>query len=114
MIYLLFKSYLTILVSIGIGSLCMFTLGLYFIIRTHTSSTDQSEPQVVASFPEDGDEVHDVTAIAGDDVIATQLDLAHAYIETGKTQLAQKILNYVVEQGNAAQREEAQHLLSST
>jgi FimV-like protein len=54
---------------------------------------------------------HDINAIAGDDVIATQLDLARAYIETGRKQLAKKILIYVLTQGTVNQQQEAQRLL---
>jgi FimV-like protein len=125
MISLIIKSYLTILLSVGIGSIFIFILGIYFIFKTRLSSSPQLEVPLAADtsqdfmsqhsvteLPDDDGEVNDVTAIAGDDIMATQLDLAHAYIEAGKKQLARKILNYVVEQGNAAQCEEAQHLLS--
>jgi FimV-like protein len=54
---------------------------------------------------------NDITAIAGDDVIATQLDLARAYIETGRKQLAKKILEYVLAQGSVTQKNEAEKLL---
>lgn len=50
-------------------------------------------------------------AIAGEDKLATQLDLARAYIETGKTQLAKKILLFVLEKGALPQQQEAKRLL---
>ncbi|OGT53290.1 MAG: hypothetical protein A3E84_01595 [Gammaproteobacteria bacterium RIFCSPHIGHO2_12_FULL_42_13] len=53
----------------------------------------------------------DINAIAGEDSIATQLDLARAYIEAGRKQLARKMLDHVVEQGTAMQQQEAEHLL---
>lgn len=53
----------------------------------------------------------DISAIAGDDVLATQLDLARAYIETGRKQLAKKILEHVALQGSDAQQNEARTLL---
>ena len=54
---------------------------------------------------------NDISAIAGDDVLSTQLDLARAYIETGRKQLAKKILEHVANQGTDAQQNEARTLL---
>ncbi len=105
MITLIIKSYFAILLSVGIGSLCLFILGLYFIFRKTKSNT--------LPHPNEGQSVNDLSAIAGDDVIATQLDLARAYIETDKKSLATAILNSVVVQGNMAQQNEARRLLSS-
>lgn len=56
---------------------------------------------------------HDIRAIAGEDVISTQLDLARAYIEIGKKQLAQKMLDHAIKQGNLTQRQEAHQLLKN-
>lgn len=53
----------------------------------------------------------DIRAIAGDNVLTTQLDLARAYIEIGKKKLAKKILEHVIENGNLGQRQAAQQLL---
>ena len=53
----------------------------------------------------------DISAIAGDDVIATQLDLARAYIETGRYILAKKILDHARDHGNKIQQKEAYLLL---
>ncbi len=53
----------------------------------------------------------DIRAIAGDDVITTQLDLARAYIEIGKTKLAKKILDHVIQHGNISQQQMAQQLI---
>lgn len=55
----------------------------------------------------------DISAIAGDDVMATQLDLARAYIETGRHLLAKKILDHVREHGNRLQQQEAHQLLNN-
>lgn len=54
---------------------------------------------------------HDIKAIAGDDVMTTQLDLARAYIEMHKTTLAKQILVHVIEHGDADQQQEARQLL---
>jgi FimV-like protein len=53
----------------------------------------------------------DIKAIAGEDLLATQLDLARAYIETGRKQLAQKMLKYIMQQGSHSQQQEAERLL---
>lgn len=55
----------------------------------------------------------DLKAIAGDNVITTQLDLARAYIEMGKTQLAKKILEHVLNHGDDVQRKDASKLISA-
>lgn len=55
----------------------------------------------------------DIQAIAGDDIIMTQLDLARAYIELGKQQLAKQILADVTTHGNHDQQQIAQQLLST-
>lgn len=54
----------------------------------------------------------DIRAIAGEDVITTQLDLARAYIELGKEKLAKKILDHVIQHGDSHQQESAQQLLT--
>lgn len=54
---------------------------------------------------------NDISAIAGDDVLSTQLDLGRAYIETGRKHLAKKILEHVAEQGSDVQQTEARKLL---
>ena len=53
----------------------------------------------------------DIKAIAGDDVCATQLDLARAYIEMGKQKIAKQILDHVIKNGNEIQQQLAERLL---
>jgi FimV-like protein len=97
MISLILKSYMNVLLAVGIGSLLLFISGLVFIFGRHTSvSTTDGELQ----------------AIAGDDLIATQLDLARAYIETANADLAKSILKKVLKQGNKGQQDEARELLA--
>jgi FimV-like protein len=55
----------------------------------------------------------DLRAIAGDDMMVTQLDLARAYIELGKLTLAKQILHDVLKEGDNAHQRAAQHLLST-
>lgn len=52
----------------------------------------------------------DIHAIAGDDVMATQLDLARAFLEMDKKALAMPILAEVKRHGNPLQKQEAQQL----
>lgn len=97
MISFILKSYLDILLAVGIGSLLLFISGLFFIFgRT-------SKPPILGN---------GLDAIAGEDLIATQLDLARAYIETANAGLAKAILKQVLKQGNKSQQEEARHLLT--
>lgn len=56
---------------------------------------------------------NDIRAIAGDDVMVTQLDLARAYIELGKKKLAKQILDHVLKHGNPLQQQSARQLMAS-
>ena len=46
-----------------------------------------------------------------DDMVNTKLDLAKAYIEMDDEEGARSILEEVIEEGNAAQKDEAQELI---
>jgi FimV-like protein len=107
MIIQIIKIYLSLILSIGITSIFIFITGLYFILRKPSGEKKIKNPTTKES-----NHLHDLTLIAGEDVITTQLDLARAYIETGKNQLAKSILEYVVAQGNAVQQNEAQQLMT--
>lgn len=96
MLELILKSYSTIFWSVGIGSLLILFAGLYWIFSEESPSLQDDA---------------DLSSIAGDDVISTQLDLARAYIETNNKLIAKKILRLVVNQGNQVQKEEARALL---
>src|SRR5579864_5975015 len=111
MIALIIKSYLTVLLSVAAGAVLLFVTGLYFIFRKQTSVA-VSAPNNPVKIPVNVT-ANDMQAIAGDDVIATQLDLARAYIETGKKQLAKKILEQVMTQGSDSQQQEARQLSGS-
>jgi len=136
-ISLIVKSYLAILIPIGLGAICVFMACLYWIIKINFLSQQQKnetqfepieeknsekfifETQVdLASPPTPIKEKNetvitftDLNAISGDDVVATQLDLARAYIESGKKNLALKILEQVLKQGSNIQQVEAQRLI---
>lgn len=121
MTYLLIKSYFGILISLGVSALFILFFGLRFIFSSKRK--EKKQPPVLTLVKES---VHflprsdktaitssDLQAIAGDDVVDTQLDLARAYLETGRHELAQKLLQSILTTGSAADRQEAQRLLSS-
>lgn len=107
MIILIIKSYLSVLLAIGFGSIFVFMLGVFFIFK---NTEKKSRKKSIQNFSQ-VTVTTDFSSIAGEDIIATQLDLARAYIEADMQSLAKKILDSVVEQGNLAQQEEAQRLL---
>ncbi len=128
MIHLIINSYLTILLSVGLGAFVVLLLGLYLIFRPapqvikkvkleplRVKPTATPKPRAVKNYTSTATDESpaDVTSIAGEDIYSTQLDLAKAYIETGKVSLATKILTSVKAQGNAIQQQEAQQLLST-
>jgi FimV-like protein len=55
----------------------------------------------------------DINTIAGGDKVATQLDLARAYVEMDKKKMAKPILDSVLKNGNAQQKTIARRLLQS-
>ena len=55
----------------------------------------------------------DIQAIAGEDIVATQLDLAKAYIEMNKTSLAKQMLREVAKGGSQLQQLEAKQLIKA-
>ena len=120
------SSYFSILISVGAASFCIFVMGLYLLLRSpapreaikkHASGEEAGigfeTSEQAKECPRFSAEIPDISTIAGDDVNATQLDLARAYIETGKKQRAHQILHSVLTQGSVAQQQEAQQLLNS-
>ena len=55
----------------------------------------------------------DIASVAGNDVLTTQLNLARAYIETGRQALAINMLNNIILHGNSEQQSESKRLLST-
>jgi len=55
----------------------------------------------------------DIQAIAGDNVITTQLDLARAYIEMNQQDLARDLLNQIIKKGDILQQSEARQLVAT-
>jgi FimV-like protein len=102
-----------LLLAVASGTL-VFIYGLYKVFRPSRANKEKlkeaaAKPVVTKLVVTSSD----ISAIAGDDVMATQLDLARAYVETGRHLLAKKILDHVREHGNLFQQEEAQELLKS-
>jgi FimV-like protein len=118
---IIIQSYTSILYAIGAVSLLLFSVGLYFILRLTKGKKPETLIQMVQAqhkpAPIDKillpDTASDVSTISGEDPMATQLDLARAYIETGKQQFAKIILAAVIKEGNNTYQEEAKRLLSS-
>ena len=118
MITLIIKSYLITMLVVLAGSVILFITGLSFIFKSSQRNKKSTVRIVAKEKLEKGSlqkpltiTSNDISAIAGDDMIATQLDLARAYIETGKVQLAKKILSHAMQKGSGIQRQEAQALL---
>lgn len=97
MISLIIHSYFNIILAVGLVAASALILGIFFIIR---KAKCQARTQ------------QDMTAIAGDNIFTTQLDLAKAFIETNNSKSAKKILKTVKRHGSTAQKAEAKHLLS--
>jgi len=115
MLILFLKSYYSIILTIFVSGFAIFTLGTYCLLRrfwirsNHPIVIQRNIIQKeIASF----DLPQDVSAIAGDNVIATQLDLARAYIETNQKHQAMIILDMIVQQGSITQQEEAKELMN--
>lgn len=126
MISLILKCYLTILISIGMGSLFLFITGLYFIFTCVANPAKAKLKSIELAKIYKADEAiepkkiyqldrfnanEDLSSIAGDDIISTKIDLARAFIETGNKNSAKSILRGIGKQGTAAQQQEAQKLL---
>lgn len=108
MMQLIVKSYFNILFAVSASCISVFLLGIYFILRQNFNGTTDASSQRSQGTLENVD----VNAIAGDDLIATQLDLAKAFIESGKEQFARKILQNIIEDGSDQQQRQARTLLT--
>lgn len=109
MIELILKSYFNILFLVGASCFALFSLGTYFIFKFNKRDAKARLKSVAAD--EASTSADDMIAIAGDDLFATQLDLARAFIESGKKQFAKKILQNILMDGSPLQKQEAKLLL---
>lgn len=115
MILIFIKSYLLLFIIIGLVSTLLFIGGVFFIIKLFRSSSHQyaSHPAPNQNISHHKTQITsaDIRAIAGEDELSTQLDLARAYIDVGKKQLAQKMLNHILQQGSIMQQQAARELM---
>jgi FimV-like protein len=81
----------------------LFILGAIILILFGSKQTQAKKKLVLMQ--------NDVSAIAGENIAATQLDLAKAYIEMDQKDLAKQVLKQVTQQGDVAQKREAQQLI---
>jgi FimV-like protein len=95
-IELFLKTYAHVLWMVGLFFCITFLSGCYWIIHRAGRQTGAGP---------------DLSAIAGEDVVSTQLDLARAYIETKNAIAAKKILKSILAQGNTTQKKAARTLL---
>lgn len=96
------------LIAIFITITMLFLLLAFFKTKKQTPLQQPSQPHssiVITS--------QDIKAIAGENIMSTQLDLARAYIEMDKKSLAKKILNHVIEHGEPSQQQEAKELVGA-
>lgn len=92
----------------------VITLSLLLIIVRSKNRLQQiriKENQISATKSSYTITSQDIKAIAGEDLMATQLDLARAYIEMDKKSLAKKILEHVIEHGETTQQTAARELI---
>lgn len=109
MINFIFNVYSSVFLAVGLSASFVFFLGFCLILKQSLRrkvNIVNNKPLISAPLS-----AEDVSAIAGDDAVATQLDLARAYIESGKAQLAKNILEFIAEQGSSVQQQEVKRLL---
>ena len=100
-IHLIIHAYFSYLLIIMISSIFIFFSGAYLLFKKNNS--------LVAT-----PNVEDISAIAGDEIVDTQLDLARAYIESGMSELAKPILLDILKNGQGVSKQAARQLLEST
>src|SRR5262245_38264251 len=103
MMTLFIKSYFSLLLSTCLGILILFLAGLFAILQKLSPPEEKPDKKVADNLISPPD----LCAIAGDDKIATQLDLARAYLETNHKSLAKQLLTSILLQGNYEQQKEA-------
>lgn len=88
------------------GLLCMLGLSIFARPRLTTEGLPHTDIHIDLTATD-----NDLMSIAGEDVIATQLDLAKAYIEMNQKSLAKPILDRILKSGNPQQQQEARQLI---
>jgi len=87
-----------------VASILVALMSIFLVRWVKSKKTSRVEKKVFET---------DMEAIAGDDRIATELDLAKAYIEMNDITLAKKMLNNAIKKGNSAQQQEARQLINA-
>ncbi|MFH1333845.1 MAG: FimV/HubP family polar landmark protein [Pseudomonadota bacterium] len=119
--------YILLLVSV-----VLLLIVLFFLVskrrakplKTHSSQSEVQDKSPVAEYvPSEEEETETVSEeepasdssdyqyLSGEDVIASKLDLAHAYIDMGDKNRVKRLLESVIREGNETQKKEAQSLL---
>ncbi len=99
------------IILIGLGvSLVVFLVLFWFFssVGGHSMKAVEDAREASKTFTISS---KDIETISGDNLLSTQLDLARAYIETERKNLAKSILNNVMQHGSEEQRQEAKRLL---
>ena len=78
--------------------------------RPGLGDDDDMSPTMALEPGEISDDLHDARTMTE---VGTKLDLARAYVDMGDPSGARSILEEVLDEGDAAQRQQAQHLLDS-
>jgi pilus assembly protein FimV len=79
--------------------------------RPSRGSRDEEDAATLSLGPEDlDDDLHDARTMTE---VGTKLDLARAYVDMGDPSGARSILEEVLDEGDEAQRQQAQQLLDS-
>lgn len=92
-------------IHLVIGILLLMLVMRFFRIRRQQATKNPTPSKEFFS--------HEVAMIAGDNLIATQLDLARAYIEMDKKHMAKNILFQIKKTGTDSQKTEANKLLET-
>lgn len=111
-----------VLIMLILTIFLLFILGGLFLLdhksaRSHAVRSSQQKVKVhtVANMPQKSFTISskDIAGVAGDDVLTVQLNLARAYLESGRKALAINMLKNIIVCGNIEQRTESERLLST-
>jgi len=90
---------------------CFLTAGFLTAVLLLVQLVRRYRKQVMKSALRDDHAFHDVSAMAGEDVVMAQLDLARAFLGMGKRDEAKSLLEKIRKQGTQTQREDARRLM---
>ena len=93
---------------------CLLTVGFLLCVLGILKTARQYRMAAEANRLIHATEHSDMHAVAGEDVVAAQLDLARAYIEMGNKPQAASLLAKLNGQGSDRQQQEARRLLAES